>query len=229
MTEMKYTYEMVSKAMKEVLEWLDSIENVWGEIRTLKLYDVFYEADKLINKYPLVKETYNADSIFYWFCEKSYDNFIEWMNEEGIKDERKYIGRTSSFYLTDLYAKDKKIVLAELIDKTVNGFNYLDFDDKGNMEKLDWGENMYGHYTEEDLLLNAQDEMEYVASGKFFEDAKKIMQDAIRIADYIDSFMKNQVTYFEEELQFREDELEYQAEQDKESAIMAQCEYGIAI
>lgn len=222
---MKYTYGMVSDAMKEVLNWLDSIEDVWARMRTLKLHDVSYALYKgILDKYPLVEEEYKEDDLFNWFCEDSYDNFLEWMKEEGITDERKYIGRTSSFYLTDLYSRDKEVVLAELIDKTVNGFDYLDFDKEGNMEQLGWGS-----YSEEDVLLFAQDEMEYVASGKFLEDAKEIMQDAIKIAKYIDDFKANQVEYFEEELQFREDELEYQAEVDKENAIMAQCEYGIAI
>lgn len=203
------TYQEVNEGLKAIIEYLNSIDNVWNKTRNLKLYDVSFHAGEIINKYPLVKEEYNECDLFSWFCDDSYNQFTEWMQEEKIEDCRKYVGRTSSFYLTDMHCDKIGYVIDNLMN-TVYGYN-LDFDEDGNM--IPFTDTDY--YTEAELIAEYQEDMTYISSGDFLEDIKKYFADAVKIADYIDDFMKNQIEYFTEYIECQNENLEYQAEQEQ--------------
>ena len=218
----RYKYKNVNKALKNLVGYLKSIENVWGEMRNLKMYDAFFKAEEILDKYPLVKEECVADrygrvdpasDLFHWWCDMEYDSFMDWMKEEGIKDQRVYIGRTSSFYLTNIHDCRLDYVVAELIDEVCGGFDYIDIELSGDrivMSKVGWGS-----YSEQDILDFAQDEMEYISRGYFLKDVKKFFQDAIKEADYIDSLKKDQVEIFENYISDRNDQLEYDREMEE--------------
>jgi hypothetical protein len=210
------TYREVDAGLAKVIEYLNSIENVWNETRTLKLHEVSYRASDIIDKYPLVKEEYKEDDLFSWYCEDEYEFFTEWMEENNIEDCRKYIGRTSSFYLTDIHGRNMGETITELMEH-IAGYS-IDFDDNGMMIPF----TATDYYTEAELIDEYQEDMTYISSGKFLEDIKKYLHDAVEIADYIDSFKKNQIAGFTEYIECKNDELEYQAEQDakEEQAFM---------
>ena len=212
------TYREVDAGLAKVIEYLNSIENVWNKIRTLKLHEVSYQASDIIDKYPLVKEEYKEDDLFMWFCEDEHDCFTEWMKENNIEDCRNYIGRTSAFYLTNINDKRIDYVIGNLIDNINNGFYSVDIDENGKM--IHFTDTDY--YTEQEQIEEYQADMEYFADGTFLDDVKKYLHDAVEIADYIDSFKKNQIANFTEYVECKNDDLEYQAEQDakEEQAFM---------
>lgn len=205
------TYEDVNAGLKEVIDYLNNIENVWNESRTLKFYDVAYQASDIIEKYPLVKAEYQEDDLFSWFCDSEYLCFEEWMKEDNITDCRHYIGRTSSFYLTGINDKRIDYVIGNLIDAINNGYYSVDIDENGKM--IHFSDTDY--YTEQEQIDEYQPDMEYFADGSFLDDVKKYMHDAVEIADYIDSFKKNQIQCFTEFIENRNDLLEYEAEQER--------------
>lgn len=204
-------YKEVNAGLKSVVEYLNSIENVWNKTRTLKLYNVSFQAAAIIEKYPLVKEEYSEYDLFSWFCEDEYSNFIEWMKEEKRTDCREYIGRTSSFYLTDLHDSRIDYVLSNLLDKLYGGYYVIDIDENGQMIPFTDTDN----YTESELIEEYQEGMDYIASGEFLQDIKKYLSDAIEIASYIDGFMKNQVETFTEYIDCKNEVLEEIAAQEQ--------------
>lgn len=211
-----YTIEQVNEGLKKVIDYLNETKDVWNQTRKLKLYPTFYEYENIINEYPAVAKTYNANDLFYWFCDDQYDQFTDWMNENNIDDCRCYIGRTSSFYLTDIHSDDMDTVIYTLLDKTLNGLSYLDIENgKANLYESDY-------YSKEEILDYAQPEMEYIANDEFLQDIKKYLSDAINIADYIDDFMEHQLDYFKDYIEDRSieaDTLEYHEEQQEKAFI----------
>ena len=209
----EYHYEDVNKGIEKVMDYLKSIENVWNEMRNLKLYDAFFEAEKLLDDYPLVKEEENDYSkVFHMFCDSAYANFEDWIKEEGINDSRKYIRRTSSFYLTDIHDRNQLFVFYNALDAAY-GWTNLSFslkDGKVCMDKYETDESC----TEQEYIQEAQDEMKYFADGECLSDIKKYFEDPVKEAEYIDSFKENQVEYFKEWLQNWEDFLEYEKEEE---------------
>ena len=218
-------YAEVNEGLEQVVDYLNSIENVWSKARTLKLHEVSYQAADIIEEYPLVKDEYSECDLFNWFCEDEYRNFTEWMNEENIEDCREYIGRTSSFYLTNINDKRIDYVIGNLIDNINNGFYSVDIDENGKM--IHFTDTDY--YTEQEQIEEYQMDMEYFADGTFLDDVKKYLHDAVEIADYIDNFKKNQIAYFTEYIECKNDDLEYQAEQDAKEEKAFIDKYGQAI
>jgi hypothetical protein len=218
------TYNDVNNGMKQVKTYLESIENVWNESRNLKLYDVAFQAGDILEKYPLVKEEYKEDDLFTWFCEYEYECFTEWMNENNIDDCRSYIGRTSSFYLTDIHDDSIEQVIYNLFDKIL-GYYPFDIDVEALM--IPFQDTDY--YTEAELIEEYQEDMEYIANGKFLQDIKDYLSDAVQIADYIDTFKKNQIAGFTEYIECKNDDLEYQAEQDAKEEQAFMDKYADAI
>lgn len=197
------TINDAKKGIQRVIDYLKENENVWNTSRTLKLYDAFFKSDELMNQYPLVAEKYNASDLFYWFCEDSLEEFTEWMKECDISDCREYIGRTSSFYLTDLHDDNMNGVIETLIDYNYGWLCGLELsvsDSEINIE-----------ITEEEEEAPAN--LDYLAND-FLDDVKRYLADAVKIAEYIDGFMQNQVGYFKEFIEFRNEILKEEAEEE---------------
>lgn len=203
-------YDEVNKGLKEVADYLLSIENVWNKTRNLKLYDVSFHASEIADKYPLARDDRN--DLFYDFCQVEYDCFVEWMRENNLDQNKMvYIGRTSSFYMTDIH--DDKIgnVITELLARIDGGYYSIDIDENGNM--IHFSDTDY--FTEQEQIENEQEYMEYIANGSFLVDVKKYLFDAVAIAGYIDSFKENQLAAFEEYVSCINDDLEYEREQEE--------------
>ena len=188
-------YKDVDQAVEKIIEYIYSIESVWNETRDLKLQDVFYNLDEIALKYDVTAE--ELRDLFYMFCETEYNNFLDWMKEEGMKDCRNYIGRTSKFYLTDIHNQKKIYVFNNLCSDVCSGFSWLDFHEDEN-GKIKMDKMQSDDYTESELLEFAQPEILYITSGDFLADIKEFFADVITEANYIDNFKGNQKDLFTE-------------------------------
>ena len=199
------TIDDAKKGIQAVIDFLKENESAWNESRNLKLYDVSWKCSDIIEKYPLVNnDETERENMFYWFCEDSYEQFTEWMQEENITDCRKYIGRTSSFYLTDLHNDDISEVIEELIDDNYGWLSGIELTVDDNSIEIE--------IDDED---EAPASLDYLAND-FIEDVKRDLSDAIRIAKYIDDFKEHQIEYFKEYIEGRNDILEYMAKEEAE-------------
>lgn len=219
-----FTYEDVNKAIQNVVRYMCSIENVWNEGRNLKLYDAFFNADKLLKKYPLVEAKTNPYDAFNNFCNDAYFRFQEDISTGFIKDLRVYVGRTSTFYITDVHDSHDNMVnvIYALLENINNGID-IEFNDDLTMKPLTWSD----YYSENELIEEYQCEMEYIVK-EFIYDVKKYMKNAIELADYIDTYKKNQVDYFDDYLSTWNDNIleriEIKKEEELENKIQAGCE-----
>ena len=218
-----FTYDDVNKAIKNVAMYMKSIENVWNEARNLKLYDAFFKADELPKKYPLVEAETNSYDAFYDFCNDAYTFGLQDEFDNGyLQDLRVYVGRTSTFYITNIRdSKDNMTnVIYELIE-TINGNIGIDFNDDLTMKPLTWSD----YYTEAELIEEYQGDMEYLVK-EFIYDVKKYMQEAIKLAEYIDTYKENQVDYFDEWLSNENDRILQQIEENKKAELENKIQEG---
>lgn len=193
-------FEKINQEINKAWDYLKSKENIWNQYHDLKLHDAFYEAEDIVARYPHMKE-FNWMDLFYDFCEQEYSAFLEDMERNAIEDVRKYIERTSKFYLTDIHHNNPVIVIHNIYEGINNGYGtaYIEFRqaDSGKIEAfIDFdGWKRYG-CTAENVLRDAAEEMEYFASGEFLTDVKHFLVDAEYIYDYIQWIKKHQVEFF---------------------------------
>lgn len=199
--------------LKKVMDYFTKNQAAF-ESMNLKLHDASYYAYCDIEEdYPDVLEEYNADDLFYWFCENTYDQFKEWCTENSYAwDKRSYIGRTSSFYLHDdslieftgRYRNEFKweYMLYNLIDHFGYNDTVPDITPEGKIDENDkWIE---------DCKAN----IEYIEKD-FFNDVKREFDDVIQMYEYIKDTKDNQVDYFKEYLDCRREEIEWNKEQEE--------------
>ena len=208
--------------IKAVADYLAETRYVWDEMRNLKLYKISSFTWQHADDYPDL----DLNNEFQWFCEDQYMMFEEWAKEEGIELRKvmKYIGRTSSFYLTDI--SDSRGKAQTKIDgnfmqgmyEQVNGgygFSYMEIADDFKIEFLPGN---YGSMSSCQTIAECFDEekpyLEYLADTEtpsgFLGEVKYFLEDAVKVADYIDDTKENQVEYFKEQLQCRLDDLAYE-------------------
>lgn len=87
------TAKMLIKVIEGTMNYYSKIARY--EQTNLKLYDVSYHTEEMVEKY-YPNFTGNADDLFWNFCESEYWSFEEYLNEENLV--MNHIGRTSSFY-----------------------------------------------------------------------------------------------------------------------------------
>lgn len=185
--EMTRDYELryINLQINKAADRLKELEYVWNEDRTLKLYDVFYECDEICEK--IAKENHyiydgNADDEFNFFCESTYDMFIDdcmQMYGADFHEEATFTGRTSHFYLTDLCCYDYGI--EGIIEKHIGyGIEIRYRDGKFYLSNYSYPDDYWKDY--EDIVS---------VVDSYLHHAKQI-------ADYIDSFKEHQIENFEE-------------------------------
>ena len=210
MKKQKITYSSANRVIKtDIIPYIETLSEKLGESYNLKLYDVSYYADEIIEKYPLLydqeKDNNSAYNVFWYFCEDSYNQFTEWLHEENISknDIFNYIGRTSSFYIGDFHSFDGVVdILYAICD-----FSDIQFDSSGKIVPfVDINIDYY------DSLKDDQPELEYIITGKALNDIKKHFEVALSVQHYIEDFKKNQIDYFNEYCEFLENDLQYKKE-----------------
>lgn len=210
-------YEIAVKKANETLNktinFLLAYKSVWEKTRNLKVYEVsnYCGSEEMKKDFPLVYAEDEGDGVFNTFCEQEYESFLDYISENGYNDCRKYIGNTSSFYLTNI--KDNTMI--DILDNLSCELNcdYVGFEKSGNVYTV--VPCFYDNTTGENRIEYAIESMNDFAN-EFYDKVISYMNDAITIAQYIDDFMKNQVDIFKEYLEQEEEDLEIEKENQEE-------------
>ena len=217
MNKNKITYRKANRELLKVKQYIDQdVIPALSVKRNLKLYDVSFEAADIIEKYPLVKENYDSNDLFQWFCDEQYDFFKDGMLEKGINIEKLlyYIGQTSSFYINPNRSYDISdyTIMECLYDAVNGGYREVQFSADGMQVKPFINEDItYSNSLDSDIY-----DLEYIISGKFLQDVKNYFSDCLTVAEYIDNFMKNQISILIDYIEFKNELLEEQEIQEKE-------------
>jgi len=210
MKKQKINYSNANRVIKNTIQpyFLELSEKL-GKSYNLKLYDVFYQCEELVNEaiekavkeYPRFEQDirkYINNDCFYNFCDLEYDNFKTWSEENHIQldEELQYIGRTSSFYIGDLHKIDGII---NLLEKCYGGVLWISEKDHKLVPYIS------DFISYRDSLDNDRECLEYIINGDFLRDLKNTFSDDLLICDYIQDFKENQIECFREYLSFEVD------------------------
>ena len=216
---------------KRLIKVIEGTMNYYSKIAryeqtNLKIYDVAYHAEEMIEKY-YPNFTGSADDLFHNFCETEYWNFEEYLNEENLV--MNHIGRTSSFYFG---IKDDKRVdeLFEIIEESSkervkwndivqSGHDYLYVLD--NINDNTKAKDIVKSYIKEHSDMNDFDLMivlQEIETGteefvdmltdekydldSFQEDISKIR----KAYEWLDDYKVNQLEYFKDYLLFQDEQ-----------------------
>lgn len=129
----------------------------WQEILNLKLPDVSYSCNKIIEQYCKDNDllfTSNISNVFCDFCDDMYADFCDWMAEEYIDQDEllHYIGRTSSFRLTNLYDK-APYLYRNIFFELMPDIGYIDVTSDGKLYILPGSEGL----VQEDINIIVND------------------------------------------------------------------------
>lgn len=215
---MKVNYRKANRELLKVWDYVEKeIQPLLCKGYNLKLYSAFCIADDLFLEYPILENWYSDSmDLFNSFCELSYDVFLEDLQENNIKDCRKYVRHTSLFYLTD--NRDYDFTLGDLLNNVYGGYFNSIIRKKALYPDIEY----YGSYKE--ALEASTEELEYIISGEFLQDLKNYFHDPLYIAHYIKDFKYNQVGNFREwvecEVEAIQDQLEIEKEAEKENKLL---------
>ena len=195
--------ECANSKLYKAQELLAETEHMWNKSMNLKLYEACYMTaftkDIAGGKVTIELDREEADSLFDIFCQDAF-SFFKDKTFEDLKvyqdfcDIADYIGRTSSFYLTEMHNdyKNKYSVALYAIDddllsdvelKTENGIVQIDFD-----RTMDFYDDDY-----ERLCLD----LTYIING-LVEHVESILADVKMVYDYIVDFKQRQKEMFTE-------------------------------
>lgn len=203
----KETIKQAKQALNDLFNYIKENDDALTNYTDLKLHDAsYYSCVEMQKNFPLCYENdnkYSEYSYFYQFCEDSYDQFTDYLKENGIDFYKTvdYIGRTSKFYCFSGHDRDAETI--------INNFIY---DEYGDIFEITNGKFSFSHYYGVAEIIN---DLEYFVKNAV-NDFKAKTADAITIYNYIKDFKENQIEYFKEYLTFYEDDL--QAEKDAETA-----------
>lgn len=189
----------ILNAFNQKLETIRENSVIYSEIlndsRNLKLYE-------------LASFEGLEENDFEGFCMDSYNSFEEYLKELGV--EKKYIGRTSTFYLNghyfDMYKYDyhgqinpKKITYL-ICEYSGLDTDYITIDDTGLITDLVPVKMSDGSYISwEEYFLKDTDLNSHINDLTYYADTFLSDIDAIRTAyEYIDNFKDNQIEIFKE-------------------------------
>ena len=207
--------EEANKVLKKLKDYIEEHNDMFGYM-DLKLHDVsFYCYKDLENDFPLVAER-GGDNIFYDFCKESYNDFVNcWCDCEGInfKKMRRFLGRTSKFYLTE-WDNDDTIdtIVQQIIDKYASCYAscysdiYIDFNCQYFIDT--------DCIIDEDAKDNIEEDLNFIIED-LWKDFYSDIKDVEKVYKYITDFKKNQVEYFKEWLQNLNDYFEEEVEAEK--------------
>ena len=199
----KNILKQAKKALTDILNYINENRDALTNYTDLKLHDVsFYCYREMATDFPLC---YAADvqnsvcNFFYTFCEYSFDDFNEYLRDNGIDFYKTvdYIGRTSKFYCYAGHDNDAETMINDFI---CNDYIF---------------EIENGHFSFFNGFNETIADLKYFAANAL-NDFKAKTADAIKIYEYIKDFKENQIDYFKDFLEFYENEI--QAENDAETA-----------
>lgn len=203
--------EEANKVLKKLKDYIEEHNDMFGYM-DLKLHDVsFYCYKDLENDFPLVAER-GGDNIFYDFCEEEYDNFTNcWCDWEGIDFEkmRRFLGRTSKFYLTEWDNDDTvDTIIQNIVDKYAVWYSniFIGVDCKYYLDE--------NCIIDDDAKEDIEEELDFIIND-LWKDFHSDIEDVEKVYKYITDFKENQVEYFKEWLQNLNDYFEEEVEAEK--------------
>lgn len=217
-----------NKQCNRIKNYIKEHEDMFNAM-DLKLHDAsYYEYKDMENDFPLCyadnKEPIES-SYFYMFCDSTYNQFINWCEEQNI-DFRAMchsIGRTSSFYLYE-----KELVQREngkinwswtMYNIFYLGYsNILEFDNEGNIDIEESFRCNGDYYTKEEWNKKLKSALQYI-TDEMYNDFMKEIEDVKKVYEYIKDTKDNQIEYFKEWLEMYEEDL--QCEKDKKEKEIA--------
>ena len=203
-TTTKETLKQAKQVLKDIFSYIDENRDALTDYTDLKLHDAsFYCYRDMQNDFPLCYADNNDEyNYFYRFCDLSFDQFKEDLNEKNIDFFKTvdYIGHTSKFYCYAGHDTAENMINDFLTDY----YNYS-FD-------IENGRFSFSQYYGMGEIIN---DLEYFVKNAL-KDFKEKTADAIEIYNYIKGFKENQTEYFKKFLEFYESEL--QEEKDAETA-----------
>lgn len=206
--------ELLNKLNKSLNELISDLSNnndykkiieCIGKKEDLKLYDLSYGLyDNEEYKNLTDKEKNNLFNIF---CDDSYRVFDEWIQEEKLYIDFKYIGHTSTFFVipkrgidyNDIYDFANSDLIGKiflLLDEYINnelcmyyGLSSFFEIEKNQIVNID--SYLFDFLRDYNITLDEciKDFKQFIID--YFEDVKKVY-------DYIDDFKNNQCEYFNE-------------------------------
>lgn len=187
-TDKRFNQQDAQTVYDTVFEYVEQYRDCYESELNLKLPDLSYYCNEMVEKFAesnnliVVTDTWK---IFDAFCEDAFYMFKEWMNEENISfDILKYIGRTSSFRIGDLY--DVNPYKRQNIMECIFPDSIAEITSDGRI-----------FYREEYEKSEIKDDIEWIVDHGI-EVAKEYLDPIIKVYDYIANFKKNELQYFSE-------------------------------
>lgn len=202
----KETLKQAKQALNDLFNYINENAGALTDYTDLKLHDAnYYSWREMKNDYPLcyAADSNDENSYFYTFCDFSFDDFNDYLKENGIDFYKTvdHIGHTSKFYCYAGHDRDAETM--------INDFIYSEY---GDSYEIINGKFSFSHYYGVSEIIN---DLEYFIKNAL-NDFKAKTADAIKIYEYIKDFKQNQIEYFKDFLDFYENEI--QAERDAETA-----------
>ena len=205
-------YKMAQKTVEALGDFYDK-HKFFLSTHNLKLYDAFYynHSEEMQKDFPLCYSNSQKNDVDYFceFCEQSYEDYRNLYPYHA--DNKKYIGRTSSFYFIPQNAGDyidsstyrtKENFIRDLfsyIVHDVNAIYYISLSEKNNILFDDMEEVLNDTEIYENVCVYLEDIGNY--------DIDLLFADALELYEYIYDFKKNQVEYFKDFLHNEEETL----------------------
>lgn len=178
-------------------------EHMWNKSMNLKLYEACgmttFTKDIAGGKVTIELGSEEANDLFYNFCQDAFSTFQDCTFEDfdhfiNFSEVADYIGRTSSFYLTEMHNDYKNKFAVALYQVAPDLISDIELKTENNMVKVDFEQTM--EFYDEDYERLAVD-LTYIIDG-LVEHIENILKDVKMCYDYIENFKKEQKEMFTE-------------------------------
>lgn len=187
------------KAQKLLVE----SEYMWNKSMNLKLYDACgmtkFEKEIAGGKVTIELGDKEASELFYSFCQDAFSTFQDMTFEDcnhfiNFSEIADYVGRSSSFYLTEMHNDYKNKFAVALYQVASDLLSDIELKTENNMVQIDF-EHTMGFYDEDYERLAV--DLTYIING-ITEHIENILKDVKMVYDYIENFKKEQKEMFTE-------------------------------
>lgn len=178
-------------------------ENMWNRSMDLKLHKACcmttFTREIAGGKVTIELNPEEAYSLFDSFCQDAFSTFQDCTFEDfdhfiNFSEIADYIGRTSSFYLTEMHNDYKNKYAVALYQIAPDLISDIELKTENNMVKVDFEQTM--EFYDEDYERLAVD-LTYIIDG-LVEHIENILKDVKMVYDYIENFKKEQCEMFTE-------------------------------
>lgn len=189
--------------LRKAQELLANSETMWNESMNLKLHDAccmnVFEKDVAGGKVKIELNPEEASELFYSFCQDAFSTFQDCTFEDmdtfvNFSDIADYIGRTSSFYLTEMHNDYKSKYATALYEIASDLLSDIELKTEDGMVQVDF-ENTMDFYDDDYERLAV--DLTYIING-IVEHIENILKDIKMVYDYIENFKKEQKEMFTE-------------------------------